>query len=95
MNDFNVVLNQLRAIDHKKTNKCENDLPFTSLVTLDMRDWSKGYLDNNSMAKKKKVQSVLVNQKQKVSTFMKENWEREKSESMAKHVKHLEEYKRD
>jgi hypothetical protein len=25
-----------------------------------MRDWSKGYLDNN-MAKKKKVHSVLVN----------------------------------
>ncbi len=61
MNVFNVVLNQLRAIEHKKANKCENDLPFTSLITLDMCDWSKGYLNNN-MAKKKKVQSILVNQ---------------------------------
>jgi hypothetical protein len=43
------------------------------------------------MAKKKKMQSVLVNQKQKVSTFMKEKWEREKSERMAKIVKHSEE----
>ncbi len=62
MNVFGVVLNQLRAIKHEKANKCENDLPFRSLIMLDMHDWSKGYLGNN-MAKKKKVQSVLVNQK--------------------------------
>jgi hypothetical protein len=60
MNVLDVVLNQLRAIEHEKADKCENDLPFTSLITLDMLDWSKGYL-NNHMAKKKKVQSVLVN----------------------------------
>jgi hypothetical protein len=60
MNVFDVVLNQLRAIEHGKSIKCENDLLFTSLITLDMHDWSKGYLDNN-MVKKKKVQSVLVN----------------------------------
>ncbi len=93
MNVFDVVLNQLRAIKHKKANKCENDLPFTSLVTLDMPNWSKGYIEN-SMAKKKKVQSVLVNRKQKVSTFMKEKWEREKFERMAKNVKHSEIYKK-
>jgi hypothetical protein len=91
MNVFDIVLNQLRAIKHEKANKCKNDLPFTSRVILDMGDWSKGYL-NNSMAQKKKVQSVLVNQKQKVSSFMKKKWEHEKSERMAKIVKHLEEY---
>jgi hypothetical protein len=62
MDVFDVVLNQLRAIKHEKANKCENDLTFRSLLPLNMHDWSKGYLNNN-MAKKKKVQSVLVNQK--------------------------------
>jgi hypothetical protein len=57
-----------------------------------MRDWSHGYLAN-SIAKKKKVQSVLVNQKQKVSTFMKQKWECEKSEMRAEGKKHLEKYK--
>jgi hypothetical protein len=41
MNVFDVVLNQLRAIEHEKANKCENDLPFTSLATLDMHDLSR------------------------------------------------------
>jgi hypothetical protein len=62
MNVFNVVLNQLRAIKHKKAFEYENDLPFTSLLTLDMHDWSHGYL-KNCIVKKKKVQPVLVNQK--------------------------------
>ncbi len=43
--------------------------------------------------KKKKVQSVLVNRKQKVSTFMKQKWECEKSERRAEGKKHLEKYK--
>jgi hypothetical protein len=47
----------------------------------------------NSIAKKKKVQSVLVNQKQKVITFMKQKWEHEKSERRAEGKKHLEKYK--
>jgi hypothetical protein len=46
--------------------KRENDFPFTSLVKLDMHDWSHGYL-KNGIAKKKKVQSVHINPKQKVS----------------------------
>jgi hypothetical protein len=54
INVFDVVLNRLRAIEHEKANKCENDLPFTCLVMLDMHDWSKGNL-KNSMAKRKKM----------------------------------------
>jgi hypothetical protein len=92
MNVFAVVLNQLRAVEHEKANTCKNDLPFTSLITLDMPDWSQGYL-KNSMAKKKNEQSVLIIHKQKASTFMKEKWECEKSERRAKIVKHLGEYK--
>jgi hypothetical protein len=57
-----------------------------------MRDWSHGYL-KNSIVKKKKVLSVLMNLKQKVSTFMKKKWECEKSERKAERIKHLEEYK--
>jgi hypothetical protein len=37
-NVFDVILNQLRAIEHEKANKYENDLSFTGLVTLDMCD---------------------------------------------------------
>jgi hypothetical protein len=91
MNVFNVVLKQLRAIEHEKAFEHENDLPFTSLVTLDMHDWSHGLLEN-SIAKKKKVKSLLVNQKQRVSMFMKEKWECEKSERRAERLKHSEEY---
>jgi hypothetical protein len=60
MNEFDVVLNQLRALENEKAFECENDLPFTSLVTLAVHDWSHGYL-TNSIVKKKKVQSVLFN----------------------------------
>ncbi len=76
----------------KKAFECENDVPFTSLATLAMHDWSHGYLANH-IVRKKKVQSVLVNQKQKVSTFMKQKWEREKSERRAEGKKYLETYK--
>jgi hypothetical protein len=38
MNLFHVILNQLRAIENEKAFKYENNLPFTSLVTLDMHD---------------------------------------------------------
>ena len=75
MSDFEVPVNRLRAIEIKKPFQRQNDLPFTSLVTLDMRNWSPHFIDY--IAKKKKVQSVLVNRKPKVSTFMKEKWERE------------------
>ena len=60
MNLFDVILHQLRAIENEKAFECENDLPFTSLVTLAVHDWSHGYL-TNSIVKKKKVQSVLFN----------------------------------
>jgi hypothetical protein len=92
MNVFDVVLNQLRAIKHEKAFERENDLSFTSLITLDVRDWSHGFLEN-SIAKKKKVQSLHINQQQKVSTIMKEKWEHDKSERRAERLKHLEEYK--
>jgi hypothetical protein len=39
------------------------------------------------------VQSVLVNQKPKVNAFMKQKWEREKSERREALKRHLEEYK--
>jgi hypothetical protein len=55
MNLFDVILNQLRAIENEKVFKCENNLPFTSLVALDMHDWSHGYLAHNHIVKKKKV----------------------------------------
>jgi hypothetical protein len=69
MTDFDVLVNQFRAIEIENPFQRQNDLPFTSLVTLDMRNWSPCRIDN--IAKKKKVQSVLVNHKPKVSTFMK------------------------
>ena len=74
-----------KSLPHQK------DLPFTSLVTLDMRDWSPRFIDN--ISKKKKVQSVLVNHKPKVSTFMKEKWERERLERRAEAKTHSEQYK--
>ena len=69
MTDFDVLVNRFRAIEIENPFQRQNDLPFTSLVTLDMRNWSPCLID--IIAKKKKVQSVLVNCKPKVSTFMK------------------------
>ena len=65
---FDELLNQLRAIERKKAFKSENDLPFSSLVTIDLRDHSRGYVAK-SISKKKKVQSVLVHRKPKTSAF--------------------------
>jgi hypothetical protein len=45
---FDVILCQLRAIENEKGFECENNLPFTSLVTLDMQ-----CLANNHIVKKK------------------------------------------
>ena len=56
-----------------------------------MRDWSPRFIDN--ISKKKKVQSVLVNHKPKVSTFTKEKWERETLDWRAEAKKHSEQYK--
>ena len=70
--------------------KSNNDLPFSNLVALDMHKWSHGYIKNN---RKKMVQSVLVNRKPKMSTFMKEKWDRERSKRRAEGKKYLEEYK--
>jgi hypothetical protein len=53
MNEFDVVLNQLRALENEKAFECENDLPFArSLATLAMHDWSHGYLANSIVRKK-------------------------------------------
>jgi len=90
MHAFDEVLDWLRGIKRKSAFKGKNDVPFTSLIVLDMREWSHRYLKNNT--KKKKVQSVLVNRKPKASTFMKEKWERERSERRADGKKSLEEY---
>ena len=87
---FDAVLDWLRGIERKSAFKGKNDAPFTSLVVLDMREWSHRYLKKNT--KKKKVQSVLVNRKPKVSTFMKEKWERERSERRADGKKRLDEH---
>jgi hypothetical protein len=91
MHAFDEVLNWLRAIERDNAFKGKHGLPFTSLVALDMREWSHGYLKNSN--RKKMVQSVLVNQKPKVSTCMKEKWERERSERRAEGKKHLDKYK--
>jgi hypothetical protein len=89
--DFDVLLNRFRAIEIENPFQIQNELPFTSLITLDMRNWSPCFIDN--IAKKKKMQSVLVNCKPKVSTFMKEKWECERLEWRAKVKKHSEQYK--
>ena len=91
MTDFDILLNRFRAIEIENPFQCQNDLPFTSIVTLDMRNWSPCCIDN--IAKKKKVQPVLVNHKPKVSTFMKEKWERERLERRAEAKTHSEQYK--
>jgi hypothetical protein len=53
-----------------------------------MHDWSHGYLAHNHIVKKKKVQSVLVS-KPKVSTFIKQKWECEKSKRRAESKKKI------
>ena len=91
---FDVILHQLQEIENEKAFESENNVPFSSLITLDKRDWSHGYLANiNGKKKKKKVQLVLVNRKPRVNTFMKLKWEREKSERKEALKRHVEEYK--
>jgi len=88
---FDELLNQLRAIESENAFQSENDLPFSSLFTTGFRDVSRGYV-GKSISKKKKVQSVLVHRKPKVSAFMKEKWERERSERRAEMKKYSDEY---
>ena len=88
---FDVLLYHLRAIEREKAFRSDNELPFSSLLTIDLRDLSSGYVGNSS-SKKKKVQSVLINRKPKVSAFMKDKWERERSERRAEMKKYSDEY---
>jgi len=88
---FDKLLNQLRAIEREKAFQSENDLPFSSLFTIDLRDFSRGYV-GKCISKKKKVQSVLVHRKPKASAFMKEKWERERSKRRAEMKKYSDEY---
>ncbi len=91
---FDVILHQLQEIKNEKAFESENNVPFSSLITLDKHDWSHGYLANkNGKKKKKKVQLVLVNRKPRVNTFMKLKWEREKLERKEALKRHVEEYK--
>lgn len=88
---FDQLLNQMRAIEREKVFQSDNDLPFSSLVSIDLRNLSRGYV-SKSISKKKKVQSVLVHRKPKTSQFMKEKWERERSERRALMKKYSDEY---
>ena len=88
---FDVLLHQLRAIEREKAFRSENELLFSSLFTIDLRDLSRGYA-GSSISKKKKVQSVLINRKPKASAFMKDKWERERSERRAEMKKYTDEY---
>jgi hypothetical protein len=88
---FDELLNQLRAIERENAFLSENDLPFSSLFITNFRDSSRGYV-GKSISKKKKVQSVLVHRKPKVSAFIKEKWERERSERRAERKKYSDEY---
>ena len=88
---FDILLHQLRAIEREKAFRPENELPFSSLFTIDLRDLSRGYV-GNSISKKKKVQSVLVHRKPKVSAFIIEKWQRERSERRAEMKKYSDEY---
>ena len=86
MHAFDEVLDWLRGIERKSAFKGKNDVPFTSLVALDMRVYGHRYL--KKYTKKNKVQSVLVNRKPKASTFMKEsgNVRDQKGEQMERNV---------
>ena len=46
MAGFDVLLNQFRAIEIENPFQLQNDLLFTSLVTLDMHNWSPRFIDN-------------------------------------------------
>ena len=44
MYEFDVILHQLWEIENEKVFESENNVPFSSLITLDKHDWSHGYL---------------------------------------------------
>lgn len=88
---FDVLLHQLRSIERETAFRSENEFLFSSLFTIDLRDFSLGYA-GNSISKKKKVQSVLINRKPKASAFMKDKWERERAERRAEMKKYVDEY---
>ena len=54
---FDELMNQLRAIECEKAFQSENDIPFSSLFTIDLRDLSRGYAGNSTSKKKKVVLS--------------------------------------
>ncbi len=45
---FDVILHQLQEIENEKAFESEKNVPFSSLITLDKRDWSHGYLANKN-----------------------------------------------
>jgi hypothetical protein len=91
---FDVILHQVREMENKKAFESKNNIAFSSLITLDKRDWSMGYLANrNGKKSRKKVQMVLVNRKPRVNIFMKQKWEREKLERKEAMKTYMEEYK--
>ncbi len=75
-----------RVVEQLQRFKCENELSFTHQFIIDMQDLSIRYHKPKVEWNigQKKVQSVLVNRKQKVSAFIKEKWERERLERISK-----------
>ncbi len=80
MTVFDRVVEQFQRFERK------NELNFTHQFIIDMQDLSNRYHQPKVEWNlgQKKVQSVLVNQKRKVSAFIKEKWERERLERMSK-----------
>ncbi len=70
MTVYDEVVNQLNAVKPENSFEGGNDLPFSSIITLDMCDWRHSYHKN--IEKKMNVQYVLVNQKQTIRKFLKE-----------------------
>ena len=72
-----------RTVEQFRMFERENDINSTYQFIIDMRDMSfRSHRPNVewNIGQKKKVQSVLVNRKRKVSAFIKERWERERLE---------------
>ena len=88
---FDQLLYQLRATERDKAFLSDNESPFSSLFTIDLRDMSRGYV-GNSFAQRNLVQSVLVNRKPKASSFMKDKWARERCKRRSDMKKISDEY---
>jgi hypothetical protein len=75
-----------RVVKHFQRFERKNELNFTYQFIIDMQDLSFRYHQPKVEWNigQKKVQSVLVNQKRKLSAFIKEKWERERLEWMSK-----------